>query len=392
MVIPSEFTNPSVGRLVPIRGHDARRAVDYDHWAFIPEPLPATFPLTDKTVVRVAEASMALGRLDEVVQRLPQPQLLVRPALRREAQSTTALEGTYAPLDAIFESELIEPAHVSEEAREVLNYVRAVDHALTLLATKPICMSVLADVQAMLVDGTHGGRIDQGRIRTGQVIIGDEDLPVEHARFIPPPPGDELVSGFSDWEKWVNAELDLPHVIRAAAAHYQFETLHPFNDGNGRLGRLIVTLQFLETGVLSHPVLNISTWLNERKQEYKDRLLVVSQTGDFDQWINFFCRAITDQATDGVRRVVDLETLRENIMFELRSDRARGVVNDVAESLIGYPILTVQDVSDRLGVSFPAANSAIQRLVTQGHLRELTGRNYGRIFAAPAVMSILTRP
>src|SRR2546423_736869 len=180
------------------------------------------------------KASMSVGRLDFAVKRLPDPGLLVRPALRREAQSTSALEGTYATLEEVLEADYVDEANRRAEVREVLNYVRAAELALDLIQTKPICLNVIAPLQATLVEGTRGDGWDKGRLRESNVYIGERSKGIEASRFVPPPHGDLLVQGMSDWEKWIHADDDYPLLVKIAMAHYQFETLHPFSDGNVR--------------------------------------------------------------------------------------------------------------------------------------------------------------
>lgn len=199
------------------------------------------------------------------------------------------------------------------------------------------------------------------------------------------------MEGASDWEKWINAEDDMSLIVKVALAHYQFETLHPFSDGNGRLGRLIATLQLIYAGALTYPVLNLSPWLEERKDEYKDRLLNVSRTGDFDQWVSFFSEAVVAQAARGVERIEDLLSWREETMQRLADEKVRGVSVRIADSLLGFPFITPTQAAKNHDVKYPSANAAIGRLTDLGILREATGRTYGRIFVCDQVMGLMTR-
>lgn len=386
-----EFHEASMGSLVRVTGHDSFLHRDYDHFAFVPDALPFELALSQATYKAATEASLALGRLDFAVRRLPNPRLLVRPALRREAQSTSALEGTYATLDEVLEADFVDEANLRAEVREVMNYVRAAERALELIEVKPICVTMLCELQEILVRGTRGDTFDRGRLRQGQVYIGERRKGIEASRFVPPPPGDVLVEGVSDWEKWVNAEDDIPLVVKVALTHYQFETLHPFSDGNGRLGRLVATLQLIVNGALTYPVLNLSPWLEERKDEYKDHLLTVSKTGALDDWVTFFCAAISAQAEDGVNRIEDLLTFREELAQKLAAAKVRGVALQIADSLWGYPVITPSAAATNHGVTYPPANSAIGKLVELGVLREVTGRTYGRVFICDEVMDIMQR-
>jgi Fic family protein len=389
-----DFQRSPVGRLVPVSGHDAYLGRDYNHFAFVPQPLPAEIELSLKAHKLADQASMSVGRLDFAVKRLPDPGLLVRPALRREARSTSALEGTYATLEEVLEADYVEEANRSAEVREVLNYVRAAEQALSLIQTKPICLNVIARLQATLVEGTRGDSWDRGRLRESNVYIGERSKGIEASRFVPPPFGDHLIEGMSDWEKWIHAEDDYPLLIKIAMAHYQFETLHPFSDGNGRLGRLIMTLQLVTEGALTYPLLNLSPWLEPRKDEYKDLLLGISKTGDFDPWIRFFCEAVHHQAQDGVCKIEELLAFQTQLRQQLVEKQARGIVNAVADSLLGYPIITIPEVAELHKVTYPPAKNAIATLVALGALREIPGRHFAygaKGFICDPVMRVLNR-
>lgn len=387
------FESSPVGRLVPIQGYDAYLQRDYRHFAFMPCPAPRTIALSQGTYNSVTKAALALGRLDFAVRRLPDPRLLVRPVLRREAQSTSELEGTYAPLDEVLAADFIEEARRSAELREVMNYVVAAELAFTMIKTLPIYVRVLCEAQAILVRGTRGQMYDSGKLRERQVFIGERELGIEKSRFVPVPSGPALKEGLSDWEKWINAaDDDMPLVVKAAVGHYQFEALHPFSDGNGRLGRLVVVLQVIEAQTLAYPVLNLSPWLKPRKDQYKDLLLQVSVTGDYDPWVRFFATAIEAQAQDMVERIEQLLAVREELLRTARDHRIRGFAVNLIEDLIGYSSITPSTAARRHDVQYKTANDAIKRLEGLGILRETTGASYGRIYNCPQVTSIVLRP
>lgn len=385
------FRSSPVGKLVPISGHDYSLDRDYNHFAFVPDPLPASLPLHERTYKLITEADRAVGRLDAAAARLPNPSLLVRPAIYREAVSTSALEGTYAPLKDVLEADYIDESQMSHEVREIRNYIRAAERGLELIQAKPICLTVLMELQAILVEGTRGGGFDAGKLRQRQVYIGERSKGIERSRFVPPPEGDALVTGMSDWEKWINAEDDIPLLVKAAVGHYQFETLHPFADGNGRLGRLVALLQLVYDNALNHPLLNLSPYFEGRKDEYKDHLLDCSRTGDFNPWVQFFAEAVIAQVEDELSRIDELITIRQSMIDTLRASRARGVVLEIVEDLIGYPVITASMAASLHNVTYPPANAAIQRLVQLGLLIEVTGNSYGRIYAAPAIMRAVER-
>lgn len=375
-----------VGRLVPISGTDHRSGEEFQHYAFVPIPLPSSLPLREETYALVSEAALALGRLDAAADRLPNPLLLARPAIRREAVSTSALEGTYATLVEVLEGDFIEASRRPAAVAEVLNYVEAAERGLELIKERPVSWNLIAELQRILVRGTRGDSYDAGRLRERQVLIGPDGCKVAEARFVPPPPGDDLRNGVSDWEKWINADDTIPSLVKVAAGHYQFEALHPFSDGNGRLGRLISILQLVDRGVLRYPLLNISPWLERRRSTYQECLLEISQTGRFDPWVSFFCQAVQEQATDAVGRIERLTRKRDEMLSGLRSFGVKGTALDIVNDLLGYPVLTVRVAAKRHRVSNQAANNAVARLVDFGILNEATGRTYNRIFVCYPVL------
>jgi len=387
------FKNSPVGHLVPISGHDAYLQRDYTYSAFVPCPPPSMITLSQGTYNAVTKAALALGRLDFAVRRLPEPRLLVRPVLRREAQSTSELEGTYAALDEVLAADFVDEARRSAELREVMNYVVAAERAFEMIKTLPICRRVLCQLQKILVRETRGEMYDSGELRRRPVFIGERELGIEESRFVPVPSGPQLEAGVSDWETWINSvEDDMPLVVKAAVGHYQFEALHPFSDGNGRLGRLIVVLQMIEAQVLTYPVLNLSPWLKRRKEQYKSLLLDISATGDYDPWVRFFSTAVEAQAQDMVERIEQLLTVRQQLLDLARENRIRGFALQVIEDLIGYSSITPSSMAKRHDVQYKTANDTFKRLEGLGILREITGASYGRIYVCPRVTEIVLRP
>jgi Fic family protein len=387
------LTKSPVGRLVPISGIDAKWG-PFSSFAFVPDPLPSSVPLTEPTVRAVIDAGLALGRLDMAAGRVPNPALLVRPALRKEAQSTSALEGTYAPITEVLEGEIVGAEGLRAETREILNYVAAAEAGVQTLVERPISLNMLADLQGILVKGTRGETYDAGRLRERQVLIGPRNEPIERARFIPTPAGELLKDGVSDWERWIHDEGDTHVLVKVTLGHYQFETLHPFADGNGRLGRLIMTLQLIEAGVLKYPLLNIAEWLEPRKDDYVGRLWATSVTGDFDSWVAFLCEGIKEQSDAAVDRIDRLVAVRDDVLETVfaAGSRRGGATYRIADEVIGYPIIDVPSAAARQGVTYQSANEAIKRLVSIGVLREV--RRSGRtrkIFLSDAVLNELSR-
>lgn len=384
-----EMRSSPVGHLVPISGHDVRFGEDYECLAFVADPLPGEFELSHTAWMIVTEASTALGRLDAAARRLPNPHVIRRPQIIREAQSTSALEGTYVAYTDIVEAEIADIESLTPDHREVWNYIVVAETALGLIGDRPLSVGMLKEMQATLMEGTRSDDEDSGRIRRRQVVVGPKNTRIVDARFVPGPPGDQLEASISAWANWINDDLvQLPPVARVALAHYQLETIHPFSDGNGRIGRLVILLQLMQYEVLGEGLLTISPWFEARRTDYQDELLNVSATGDFGRWISFFSTAIRDQADEAVRKIDRLTDFGESVAATIASESIRGVGRSVAENLIALPVVTVPNVSSRYDVSFQAANKAVARLVASGLLEEVTGRTYGRVFACREAIRI----
>lgn len=388
------FDGSPVGDLVRITGSDSRLGESYDHWAFVPHPLPDDLELGSTTVDAVADAALALGRLDQAGVQIPNARLLRRPTLRREAQSTSALEGTYAALTDVLEADLSGAESRTPEIREILNYVNAAEHAYSWVAVdrRPIKIGLLCDIHALLMAGIDTGQSRAGSLREIQVVIGSGGR-VEDARFVPPPAGHHLEAGLRDLFDWMNRPQRRPAraVVDAALAHYQFETLHPFHDGNGRIGRLMILLQFLLAGVLTEPLFTVSPWFEARRAAYQDELMNLSATGDYQRWIRFFCEGVRAQAEASASKIADLLAFQQQAVARARGTGRHNLSVDIAGDLVERPVLTVTGAKDRYGVSFPAANNAVAKLVELGLLSEITGRTQDRVFRADEVLRILER-
>lgn len=388
------FENSPTGHLVPISGHS--RSGPFEHVAFVPNPLPPrTPPLSTETFTAVAAARAALASLDATARRLPDPALLRRPTLRREAQSTSALEGTFAPLEDVLAADEDE-SPATGELREVLNYVRAAEHAFAWLADgRPLTAGLLTDLQGHLVAGTVADTDQAGRIRSVQVVIGaSAGARVDDARFVPSPPGPELdaqVRGCVDWIVQEQVPLIDP-VVAAGMAHYQFETLHPFNDGNGRIGRLLVVLHLLARGVLTEPSLTVSPWFEARRAEYFDRLTGVSAEGDWDPWLTFFAEGLRVSAEQTERLLLDVLEVQTTLERRARdAGRTSANVARLVGLAVEQPYLTVRQVERRLGLTYAGANKLVGQMVDARVLEEAGGGRRPRRFSAPDVLEVLLR-
>jgi Fic family protein len=389
-VIFERFQKSPIGSLVPISGHDPRYDEPFTHWAYVPDPLPETLVLTSHTWTIVAEAMQALGRLDQVGDPTFHKALIRRSALRREAHSTSTIEGTVAPLSLVLEIDPHDTAKKSKEIVEIMNYVSTAEYAYEHVNERPITFQLLNELHKLLVSHTASDGTDTGKVRSQQVVIGSPTGRVVDARFVPHPPGPDLEIQLRSWLEWVNQErTDMPPVVAAALAHYQFETIHPFNDGNGRLGRLLVVLQLVRLKVLREPLLTISPWFEERRDQYQDELLHLSATGDFDRWVRFFSMAVRDQAIESSNKIEKLIKYEEVVRIRCRAHNVRGVAWTVALMLIERPYMTSTWIQKHFAISAPAANAVLAKLVNIGILRETTGGNYRRLFVADEILQII---
>jgi len=392
------FTSRAPGDLVQIRGADPRHG-EWTHVAFVPDPLPKLPPdLSARTYRVVADARAALAALDSTARRLPNPRIFRLPALRAEAQSTSALEGTYAPLSEVLIADEERPENL--DVREILNYVNMGDSAFRWIEEgRPISVGMLEEMQALLVRGTPGETGASGAIRSHQVVIGQrKDVPrntppVHAARFVPSPPGIDLRARLQDLLYWMtDSEVleEVDPVVAAAIAHYQFETLHPFHDGNGRIGRFLIVAHLLKQEVLLEPTLTVSPWFEARRTEYYDHLLAVSTNGDWDAYVNFFATGLESSANMTHQKMLKLVEARGRMKEVIRNSTLRA---DTAHALVDFAIahiaFTVRLVQKELGISYGRANVLVQQLVDLGILAPLASSHTTRRFYAPEAFSVL---
>jgi Fic family protein len=287
-------------------------------------------------------------------------------------------------------SEQSDRKDVSASVREILNYIQVAEEAFEWPVERPIASSFLAGLQKLLVEGTSGDHSDAGRLRDRQVFIGVQDAPIEHARFVPAPPGDQLAVGVEQLVSWINdPPSNMPSVVAAGLAHYQFETLHPFSDGNGRIGRLLIVMQLLRQRALQHPILVVSPWFEERRTVYQDALLQLSCDGNWDDWITFFASGLESAALRTLALIEGLLTWQKETVRIVRESGTKGVAERVAGELIGTPLLTAGRVARDHGVTHQAAMNALRRLAELGVITEGT-TSTPRLFFARDVVRMLS--
>lgn len=391
------FQKNAPGELVVIRGSDPA-AGSWEHRAYVPANLPDEMPeLSPRTYLVVAEARAAIAALDNTARQLPNPTLLRAPTLRREAQSTSALEGTYAPLEAVLTADEDDPGNA--DMVEILNYVRMAHHGFGWVADgRPISSAFLADLQGLLMRRTPL-EDESGRLRETQVVIGRRAgadlgaLPIHQARFVPAPPGHDLEDGVRALVDWLRADHHgvIDPVVAAAMAHYQFETMHPFRDGNGRVGRFLVVLHLLSSGVLSEPTLTVSPWFEARRADYYNRLLGVSTDGNWDAFVRFFSTGIREAADMTHAEMVALVRVQAELRDAVRASSLRAEsALALVDLAVGNPTFSVGTVVDDLGLSYGRANKLVGQLVDLGVLAVVDPGAYKRRFFAPRVLAALT--
>jgi len=363
--------------------------------AFVPAPLPPNPPvrLDGELRVLLSRADRALGRLDGSVVTLPNPDLLVFMYVRKEAVLSSQIEGTQSSLQDLLaaEADLFGTVDVPRDVDEVVNYVHAMKHGLARLGELPVSVRLIREIHERLMRGARGGRLTPGELRRSQNWIGPGGAGIAEAVFVPPPP-EQVPEALGALEKFLHTDDDLPLLVRIGLAHAQFETIHPFLDGNGRIGRLLITFLLTERGVLERPVLYLSHYLKRHRQEYYDRLQAVRDDGDWEGWLAFFLRGVAevaDEATLTARRVL---LLRERNRTEITDRLGRAAANGhrVLESLYDRPIISVGEAQQLTGTGFAAANQLVARMTELGILREITGHARNRRFRYEPYVRLFT--
>ncbi len=352
--------------------------------AFIPQPLPPDPPVRFDTLqVLLSQADRVLGRLDGAIQTLPNPDLFVSMYVRREAVLSSQIEGTQSSLHDVLaaEAKIFAPDR-PKDVGDVINHIAAMHHGLERLAKLPLSVRLIREIHAVLLRNARGSHLNPGELRSSQNWIGAADCTLAEATFIPPPP-QELAPQLSALEKFLHADTGLPLLIKIGLAHAQFETIHPFLDGNGRIGRLLITFILCEREVLHKPVLYLSHYFKKHRQQYYDSLQAVRDTGDWEQWLAFFLRgiiAVSGEATETTRNILLLRERHREAITE-HFGRAAGNGHRVLEYLYTHPIVAVAEVQELTGTSYPAANNLVARMTEADILHEITGNTRNRIFA-----------
>lgn len=384
---PSDFQSGFPGKLVRTSFVDVKdgKSRTIAGEAFIPDILPPSLeltPLVGRLFPILDRAKTNLLRLEAAVESLPEPKVLLAAMRNREAQSSSKIENTFASLKEVALA-AVSAQSAREPALEVYRNRQAIESGLN--SRWPIGKALLCEMHRVLITDP---RKRPGQLRNVQVCIGDDHHGFEHARFVPPP-ASHVEECFRGWEEYVRsaAELrDWPYFASLALSHYQFETIHPFSDGNGRLGRAIVNLSPVKDGVLKYPVCNLSEWVHEHRQEYYDRLLRVSTHGDWEGWIFFFCTALAEQASSDLQRAERVRKLYKKYQSLVADQRKNGLLLRLIDLLFSDFAVSTTDAAKRLGITYTTAQKYVEYFVKEGVLVQAEPGNYAKVYVAMEVL------
>ncbi len=367
-----------------------RRVPQGAYSAFVPAPLPPVLDWTPRLIRVLSDADRLIGRLAGEGGRLPNPHVLMRPFVRREAVLSSKIEGTQATLGELLASEAGAVVDRSpEDLREVSNYVVALEHGISRLKKLPICVRLVRELHEKLMAGVGGHQATPGRFRTTQNWIGRPGSTLATASFIPPPPG-EVEPCLAAWEKFLH-ESDLPPLVTIALAHYQFEAIHPFLDGNGRVGRLLITLFLIERKILPTPLLYLSAFFEAARRDYYDSLRGVSERAAWQKWLEYFLLGIARMSEDAVSRATRINDIVAQWQKMLAGESTNTPLR-IVELLAANPFITTTGVTRQLGVAFTTAQRAIERLERNGVVQQTTDARRNRVYCARALLDILEEP
>jgi len=360
------------------------------YWAYLPAPLPPRIVWSAELAARLSDADRAIGRLAGEGGRLANPHLLIRPFVRREAVLSSRIEGTQATLGELLAAEAgLAVDRSPEDLREVANYVVALEQGVKRLQTLPLSLRLVRELHEALMRGVRGDVATPGEFRRTQNWIGRPGSSLATATYVPPP-GDRLMECLGPWETFLH-DRSLPPLVHAALAHSQFEAIHPFIDGNGRVGRLLITLLLVERGVLQTPLLYLSAFFEATRREYYARLLAVTEEGAWEAWLDYFLRGVAEQAEDALGRIHRIDELLLIWRGKLAGTTSR-LPERALDLFVGNPFWTVGKLAERTNVAFTTAQRAIDRLESAGILSLATKRKRGRVYCARAILEILEEP
>ena len=360
--------------------------------SFRPAPLPPNPPIevSGELLTKLIDANKKIATLEGLSSRIPNMGLFVSMYVRKEALLSSQIEGTQCTLEDILNPHI--ENNTNQDVSDVVNYIRATEFALKRLKTLPLCNRLIKETHAVLLESVRGQEKTPGEFRYSQNWIGGQGSTLKNARYIPPNPND-MLTAMSDLEKYINSDSNLDPLIQAALIHYQFETTHPFLDGNGRVGRLLITLFLMEKGILSTPALYISYYLKMNRIEYYDRMTQVRRTGDYEQWISFFLQAFADSAEDAIHTIDRLTALhdKKTKLFDALTKRQHTSVLKVFSYLESNPIIDIQKTATALGMSYNTVSKAVSILVDDGILKQTDKSGKAKIYSYTEYLDILRK-
>jgi len=380
-VDPSRFHNSEAGRLVK---------APEGFSAFVPAPLPPRLEYGQDLVLALSRADAALSELSIAGEQLPNPHLLIAPYLRQEAVLSSRIEGTRTTLSELLMDEIAAaPAERDpNDLREVRNYIEALEYGLARLTELPLSLRFVRELHERLMQGVRGAHMTPGEFRRSQNWIGPPGSTPATATYVPPPV-DEMTKALGDWELFLHDRTSLPDLIQCALMHEHFEAIHPFLDGNGRVGRLLITLFLAERGRLTQPLLYLSAYIEAHRGYYYDALLRVRTDGDWNSWLLFFLGGVQETAMHAARQAREVMRIREEYRHRVQGHpKALALVDDILRT----PYLTVAEAQRVLGVTNPTARTAVQALVAAGLLEEVGERKWRRLYVARPVLDVLNAP
>jgi len=361
------------------------------YWAFAPDPLPPPLSIDWNLASLLSKADRALSELGGLARNLPNPRLLIGPFVRREAVLSSRIEGTQASLSDLFffeaahSEKMTPPKKPPPDVQEVSNYVKALEYALKRCKDLPLSLRLIRELHAILLSGVRGGTHTPGEFRRSQNWIGTPGCTLMEATFVPPPP-QEMMEALGELEKYLHHKSSLPPLVRIALAHYQFEAIHPFLDGNGRIGRLLISLLLCHEGLLAQPLLYLSAFFEKRRMEYYQRLLAVSTGGKWRAWIEFFLEGVIDQSGDATDRTGRLLGLWQAYRAKLQEARSSALLLQLVDWLFESPVLSMPAAAKLLNVTHRSAAKLMGKLVGPGIVSEMTGRERYRLYAAKDII------
>ena len=379
---PEAFKNSTAGKCI-------RTITQPPYWAYVPNPLPPKIELDWDLASLLSEADSKLGELSGAGQLLPNPHLLIRPFIRREAVTSSRIENTQSGLDDLFffEADETERSPMSD-VTEIINYVLAMEYGIKRLEDLPISYRLICEIHEILMKGGRGENATPGQVRKSQNWLGSPGCTLMEATYVPPPVP-EMQRCFSDLERYIHSDPQEPALIQCALVHYQFEAIHPFVDGNGRIGRLLITFMLLERGLLSQPLLYLSDFFEQHRDEYYRLLLNVSQKGDWKAWITFFLNGVRQQSEDALLTIQKLLALQNRYKEIAVGQRVPKIVNHLIDYLFASPVISVSALSKTWEITYSTVQRGVNYLIEKGILKEITGGQRNRLFVAREISNII---